>query len=70
MPRSGNLPAGSGGSAGDEGACDPHRGRVVGVLTALSSFTFWGLKSNDGDNVSNRRARETRRMQDPPVNVG
>ena len=43
---------------------------VVGVLTALSSFTFWGLKSNDGDNVSNRRAREMGRMQDPPANAG
>lgn len=31
---------------------------AVGVLTALSSFTFWGLRSNDGDNVSNRRRRD------------
>lgn len=42
---------------------------AVGVLTALSSFTFWGLRPHDGDNVSNRRAREVRRMQDPPVSA-
>ena len=31
---------------------------AVGVLTALSSFTFWGLRPHDGDNVSNRRRRD------------
>lgn len=31
---------------------------VVGGLTVLSSFTFWGLRPNDGDNVSNRRRRD------------
>ncbi len=31
---------------------------TVGVLTALSSFTFWGLRPHDGDNVSNRRRRD------------
>lgn len=43
---------------------------TVGVLTAFSSFTFWGLRPHDGDIVSNRRAWETRRMQDTPASAG
>lgn len=31
---------------------------LVGAITALSSLTFWGLRPNDGDNVSNRRRRD------------
>lgn len=42
---------------------------VVGAITALSSLTFWGLRAHDGDNVSNRRAREIRRAEEPPVGV-
>lgn len=29
-----------------------HAFLTMGILTMLSSFTFWGLKSSDGDNVS------------------
>jgi MFS family permease len=33
---------------------------AMGVLTIVSSATFWGLRSNDGNNVSNRRLPETK----------
>lgn len=31
---------------------------VLGILTVVSSATFWGLKSSDGDNVSHHRAAQ------------
>ena len=30
---------------------------TIGVLTALSSLTFWRLRANDGDSVSRGRDR-------------
>jgi len=30
---------------------------TMGVVTMLSSFTFWSLDSSDGNNVSNRAVR-------------
>jgi hypothetical protein len=29
----------------------------MGVLTVISSLTFWGLHADDGDNISNRRKK-------------
>ena len=30
---------------------------ALGAITVVSSATFWGLRSDDGNNISNRRAR-------------
>ena len=32
-----------------------HAFLTMGILTMISSFTFWGLKSSDGDNVSSHQ---------------
>jgi MFS family permease len=36
---------------------------VMGAITIVSSATFWGLKADDGNNVSNRTPRQPPRNQ-------
>lgn len=36
---------------------------TMGILTIISSLTFWGLDSDDGNNVSNRTPRQPPRNQ-------
>ena len=36
----------------------------LGLVTVLSSATFWGLRANDGDNVSNRQGKRTGEISD------
>jgi hypothetical protein len=36
-----------------------HAFLALGVLTVISSLTFWRLQPNDGNNVSNRQAAES-----------